>query len=117
MKKINLLMVLLMVSCFVFAKDKNKNTVKEVKGKVIWKDGGYVISSLDNPKLTIIAIGLPVEYQVEGLEVRAKGVLGKKFNNLMPMDVHFIAVKRDQMELYSIQNPVYHMKFATASMY
>ncbi len=110
MKKISTLITICLLSLgSVFASGKGK-AISSLKAQVHLVGGSYVLVPTEYCGYNFSPIGLPDEYQVEGLTVTVDGISYQERKTSADLDIHKIAVDKDVMDQLALRNIAYIIK-------
>ena len=104
-------MFTLITICFlsfgaVFASGKGK-AISSLKARVQQVGGAYVLVPTEYCGYNFSPIGLPTEYQIEGLTVTVDGISYQERKSNADLEIHKIAVDKDVMDQLALRNITY----------
>ncbi len=110
MKKILTLITICFLSLSAaFASGKGK-AISSLKAQVHSVGGSYVLVPTECCGYNFSPIGLPSEYQIEGLTVTVEGIRYQERKSTADLEIHKIRVDKDVMDQLALRNIAYIIK-------
>ncbi|MBL7800246.1 MAG: hypothetical protein JNL95_05925 [Chitinophagales bacterium] len=109
MKNIFTLAILTLIATSTFALTHHKH-INALKATVHEVNGMFVLIPEQFSDHKLIPLGLPAEYQIEGLAVTVDGTISRCKNKTIDIAINAIAVEQDVQKQLGLQHIEYNIK-------
>ena len=109
MKNLFTLAILTLLSCSTFAITHHKQ-VNAMKATVHEVNGMFVLIPEKFADHKLVPLGLPAEYQIEGLSVTVDGTISRCKNKTIDIAINAIAIEQDVQQQLGLQHIEYNIK-------